>query len=99
MKKIGILFLCFIIFFSAKVYALEDFGEINDNDANYANVDDTNGTNNELEDDSEYELKDEDDPRFDMVRVSVGNPRPNWVGNPKLEQREGEGYVFMWIEE
>ena len=45
------------------------------------------------------ELKDEDDPRFDMVRVSVGNPRPNWVGNPKLEQREGEGYVFMWIEE
>ena len=40
-----------------------------------------------------------DDPRFDMIRISAGNPRPNWVGNPLLQQREGQGYVFMWIEE
>lgn len=62
-------------------------------------VDLTNYYNKEQVDNIVNELKDEDDPRFDMVRVSVGNPRPNWVGNPKLEQREGEGYVFMWIEE
>ena len=63
------------------------------------NVDLDNYYNKEEVNNIVNELKDEDDPRFDMVRVSVGNPRPNWVGNPKLEQREGEGYVFMWIEE
>lgn len=68
---------------------------------NYYNKEEVNNNyyNKEEVDNIVNELKDEDDPRFDMVRVSVGNPRPNWVGNPKLEQREGEGYVFMWIEE
>jgi hypothetical protein len=41
-----------------------------------------------------------DDPRFDMIRVSVGNPESKWAGNPLLDKRKNEdGYVFMWIEE
>ena len=41
-----------------------------------------------------------DDPRFDMIRISNGNPRSKWIGNPLLNKRETEdGYVFMWIEE
>ena len=40
-----------------------------------------------------------DDPRFDMIRISEGNPRTKWIGNPLLQQREDEHYVFMWIEE
>ncbi|MBR0212295.1 MAG: hypothetical protein IJQ55_01690, partial [Alphaproteobacteria bacterium] len=39
-------------------------------------------------------LKQEDDPRFDMIRVSHGNPQDNWNG-----YQIPEGYVFMWIEE
>lgn len=51
-----------------------------------------------------YYTKDEvdeklDDPRFDMIRISNGNPESNWTDNPLLQQRLNERYVFMWIEE
>ena len=38
-----------------------------------------------------------DDPRFDMIRISDGDPRDNW-DPAKVKEREDQGYVFMWIE-
>jgi len=40
------------------------------------------------------ELKDKDDPRFDMVRVSTENPVNKWSGYDIPSD-----YVFMWVED
>ncbi len=61
MKKIGILFLCFIIFCSAKVYALENNSDIVENDTINTILGSTTGTDNVLEDDIDNELEEEND--------------------------------------
>ena len=43
----------------------------------------------------------EDDPRFDMIRISDGSPEAGWrqKNNALVDKRIGEHYVFMWVEE
>lgn len=58
---------------------------------NYYNKDEVNTIINEL--------KDDEDPRVDMIHL--GNKRADWfrTHEDRVKDLEREGYVFMWVEE